>query len=657
MSGLRLSALKVIIDGPQGPLAAVEGVSLEVARGECLTLLGESGCGKTLTALALMRLLPEGLRIAAGEAWLGDTNLFALPEKAMRAVRGGRLAMIFQEPMLSLNPVMSVGAQIGEALRAHGKLRGGELKARVGRLLADVGLQPALAASYPFQLSGGQRQRALIAMMLAGEPELLIADEPTTALDVTVQAQILRLLKRLQKERGMGLLLISHDLDVARDMADRVAVMYAGQIVEWADCKRLFEDARHPYTRTLMRLQPALNRRGEALTHLAGNVPPLAARSLGCRFAERCPTATDRCRAERPAVLSVAPGHWVRCHLAEQTTTPYTVGRTAGGAGESASGRGATLLEVQDLAVHFPIRRGLFKRTVGWVRAVDSVSLRLARGETLALVGESGCGKTTLARALLRLVKPTRGTVRLKGQEITGLAAAALRQARAKMQIVFQDPYASLNPRMRVGEILEEGLLALRPELSQNERQAKIAALLERVGLEATAAARYPHTFSGGQRQRIAIARALAVDPEILICDEPTSALDVSVQAQIINLLKALQREEGLAYLFITHNLSLVGYLADRVMVMYLGRIVEEGPATAVFAEPLHPYTQLLLSSAPGRGLQAEAAASGCLQADGRGCRYLPRCPMAQAHCHAAQPPLHSVGSDRQVACHLWSAG
>lgn len=654
MSGLRLTDLRVRIDTRDGPLMPVDGVSLEVGARECVTLLGESGCGKSLTALALMRLLPEGLRIGSGEAWLGDTNLFALPELSMRSIRGGRLAMIFQEPMVSLNPVMTIGEQIVESLHVHRGLRGGSASARIGQLLQAVGLETALAGTYPFQLSGGQRQRALIATMLAGEPDLLIADEPTTALDVTVQAQILRLLKRLQTERGMGLLLITHDLDVARDMADRVAVMYAGQMVEWAERDALFERPRHPYTRTLFRVLPSARRRGEVLEHLSGNVPPLGTRHTGCRFADRCPCARDRCRAETPGLHVVDEGHWVRCHLALESVSGWGEGSTAGRSGREPEVRtGPPLLEVEDLAVHFPIRRGVFKRTAGWVKAVDGVSLRLAQGETLALVGESGCGKSTLAKAILRLVEPTRGSVRLDGQEITTLGREALRRCRAQMQIIFQDPYSSLNPRMRVGEILEEGLQSLRSDLERSVRASRIAELLQRVGLEKGAALRYPHAFSGGQRQRIAIARALAVAPRLLVCDEPTSALDVSVQAQIINMLRALQLQDGLSYLFISHNLPVVGYMAHRIMVMYAGHILEEGTTEALFESPLHPYTRLLLHSAPGQGLRAEAVTSGIGRAGDRGCPYAHRCPLTQARCRSERPVLRAVGADRRVACHL----
>ncbi len=652
MKGLRVEGLRVVLAGMEAGWAPVDDLSLEVGPRECVALLGESGCGKSLTALALMRLLPEGLRVATGQVWLGDTELLALPERAMRPIRGGRLAMIFQEPMLSLNPVLSLGRQIAESLQVHrGITRRGAAK-QVASLLEAVGLDPGLAASYPFQLSGGQRQRALIACMLAGEPEVLIADEPTTALDVTVQAQILRLLKDLQRARGMGLLLITHDLDLARDMADRVAVMYAGQVVEWAGRDRLFHRALHPYTRSLLRVMPSLERRGQALEHLPGSVPTLGARLGGCRFAARCPLAQPRCRQEPPSLIQAQGGHLVRCHYAlKSVSVPAGTAKPQHQTQPRRSDR--PLLEVTDLAVHFPIRKGLLKRTAGWVRAVDGVSLHLQAGEALALVGESGCGKTTLSRAILQLLRPSRGQVCLMGQDLTRLEGEALRQCRRRMQIVFQDPYSSLNPRMRVGEILEEGLQALRPELDRVERQARVRLLLEGVGLAADAAQRYPHAFSGGQRQRIAIARALAVEPALLILDEPTSALDVSVQAQIVNLLLELQRGAGLAYLFITHNLPLVAYLAHRVMVMYQGRIVEEGAVEALFHRPLHPYTQLLLDSAPGQGLGVSGASAVKAKEAGPGCAYAPRCPRVQAVCLATPPLLRPLGGDRQVACHL----
>jgi peptide/nickel transport system ATP-binding protein len=562
--------------------------------------------------------------------------------------------MIFQEPQTSLNPVMTVAEQVGEALAAHRHLYGAAARAEARRLIEAVGLTPDRLDHYPFQLSGGQRQRALIAMMLAGEPEVLIADEPTTALDVTVQAQILALLKDLQRQRGMGLLLITHDLDVARDMADRVAVMYAGQIVEWAGRDSLYAAPWHPYTQKLFAVLPKPERRGARLDNLPGRVPGPDTAYTGCRFADRCPAVYERCRSEAPAFHETRPGHFTRCHRAAPDAVATCVqgeGRAQGpGAPPTVLSSSPTVLEVRDLAVHFPIRKGLLKRTVGHVKAVDGVSLGVDAGETLALVGESGCGKTTLARAVLRLIEPTGGAVRLLGDNLAGLQGDALRRKRAAMQIVFQDPFSSLNPRMKIGEILEEGMAALLPDLDKVARRRRGAELLDQVGLPADATGRYPHEFSGGQRQRIAIARALAVRPRLLILDEPTSALDVSVQAQILNLLADLRREHGLAYLLITHNLAVVSYLADRVAVMYRGKIVETGGTERLLGAPAHPYTRLLLDSAPGRGLGVRQAGEASMPVHS-GCAFAPRCPRADAVC-AQAPVLRPMAEDHSVACH-----
>jgi peptide/nickel transport system ATP-binding protein len=597
---LALRDLRTVLDVPEGELRAVDGIDLEIAKGECFALVGESGCGKSMTALSVLRLLPEVGRIAGGEARLDGQDLLALPEAAMRSVRGKRVAMIFQEPATALNPVLTVGRQVAEVIERHTDLRGAAVRARVLELLRAVGIpEPERRmGEYAFQLSGGLRQRAMIAGALAVDPEVLIADEPTTALDVTLQAQILELLAKLQRERGMALLLITHDLGIVAQMADRVAVMYAGEIVEVAPREAFFRAPQHPYSQKLFAALPGAAQRAGPLAQIPGQVPPLTSAFAGCRFVERCEFAFERCRGEAPKLLQVDPGHRARCHLREKDrAAPRAAAR---GVADARTAAAATpMLEVTDLKVHFPIRRGVFRRTVGYVKAVDGVSLAVGEGRTLALVGESGSGKTTVGKAILQLIRPTAGSVRYLDEELTGLSRAALRRHRAAMQIVFQDPYASLNPRMRVGDILAEGMRSLGVGSGEAERVRRIDALLDQVGLPAAAKSRYPHEFSGGQRQRIAIARALAVEPRLIVCDEPTSALDVSVQAQILNLLRALQDRLGLAYLFITHNLAVVEYLAHEVAVMTGGRIVEQGPAAEVLRAPRHAYTRSLLEAVP----------------------------------------------------------
>ncbi|HET7669610.1 MAG TPA: dipeptide ABC transporter ATP-binding protein, partial [Burkholderiales bacterium] len=453
---------------------------------------------------------------------------------------------------------------------------------------------------YPFQLSGGQKQRVMIAAALAVEPEVLIADEPTTALDVTIQAQILDLLKKLQQERRMALLLITHDLGIVAQMADRVAVMYAGEIVELAERESFFRAPQHPYSQKLFAALPTPQRRAGELAVIRGQVPPLTRTFDHCRFADRCDYVFDRCRVEAPALLEPLPGHRARCHLREAGPAAPRV-RSTGEETLLARGReaGPVLLQVKDLKVHFPIRRGVFRRTVGYVKAVDGVSFDLQEGRTLALVGESGCGKTTTGKAILRLIEHSGGTIRFRDKPLETLGRDGMRAYRRAMQIVFQDPYASLNPRLRVAEILLEGMRSLGVLKDDTERLARLGDLLGEVGLPADALARYPHEFSGGQRQRIAIARALAVDPALIVCDEPTSALDVSVQAQILNLLRSLQARHGIAYLFITHNIAVVDYLAHQVAVMKEGRIIEAGTVDSVLRTPQHPYTKELLAAVP----------------------------------------------------------
>ena len=600
---LAVSGLRTELDARAGTVHAVDGLDFELRKGECFALVGESGSGKSMTALSLLRLLPEAGRIAGGRVLLGDQDLFALPEAAMRSVRGRRVAMIFQEPATALNPVLTVGRQIAEVIERHSGRKNSRDK--VLELLEAVGLPDpeSRLEQYPFQLSGGQKQRVMIAAALAAEPEVLIADEPTTALDVTIQAQILDLLARLQAERAMAILLITHDLGIVARMAQRVAVMYAGEIVEVADRAAFFAAPQHPYSQKLFDALPSPDKRGAELSVIAGQVPPLTGTFTGCRFAERCEFTFGRCRVEAPQLIvphGSSESRLARCHLREQGLEGA---RQAAGARpedtQIAVGSLPVIAQIEDLKVHFPIRKGLFRRTVGHVKAVDGVSLAIRAGRTLALVGESGCGKTTAGKALLRLIEPTAGRVVFAGRDLAALSRAELRAARGGMQIVFQDPYASLNPRMRVAEILAEGMQSLGVGSSERERSQRAVRVLDQVGLPAAALARYPHEFSGGQRQRIAIARALAVEPRLIVCDEPTSALDVSVQAQILNLLKSLQDRLGVAYLFITHNMAVVQYLAHEVAVMYQGRIVEQGAAEQVLYAPRHAYTKELLAAVP----------------------------------------------------------
>jgi len=663
---MEVTGLKTRLDTAAGVLRAVDGVDIELRKAECFALVGESGSGKSMTALSLMRLLPETGRIAGGRVLLGTQDLLALPEVAMRAVRGRRVAMIFQEPSTALNPVLTVGRQITEVIERHTALAGEAARRRALELLDAVGIPDAArrCEEYPFQLSGGLKQRVMIACALAAEPEVLIADEPTTALDVTIQAQILDLLAKLQAERAMAILLITHDLGIVARMAQRVAVMYAGEIVEVADRDAFFAAPQHPYSQKLFEALPSPEKRGTELAAIAGQVPPLTGTFPGCRFVERCDLAYLRCRHEAPQLIAVhgdaAAGRLARCHLREQGPAPAA--QPAADAQDEgtvvAVASMPVLAEVEDLKVHFPIRRGLFKRTVGHVRAVDGVSLTIHAGRTLALVGESGCGKTTAGKALLRLIPPTGGRVVFAGKDLSTLSPAALRKGRGAMQIIFQDPYASLNPRMRTADILSEGMRSLGVGRTEKDRMYRMAELLEQVGLPLEALARYPHEFSGGQRQRIAIARALAVEPRLIVCDEPTSALDVSVQAQILNLLKSLQERLGIAYLFITHNISIVEYLAHEVAVMYLGRIVERGTADEVLGNPQHPYTQALLSAVPTvDGRREIIRLSGELPSPAHppaGCHFHPRCPKALPECRATYPEAVRLGRGRTVSCVLY---
>jgi peptide/nickel transport system ATP-binding protein len=661
---LEARGLKTWLDVSDGVVRALDGVDLEIARGETFAIVGESGCGKSMTALTLARLLPENGRIVAGSVRLDGLELLELPEARMRDVRGRRIAMIFQEPATSLNPVLTVGRQITEVLERHTGLRGRAARDRALELLDQVGIADGTRRcdEYPFQLSGGMKQRVMIALALAAEPDLLVADEPTTALDVTIQAQVLDLLRALQATRRMSILLITHDLGVVAGMAHRVAVMYAGELVEVAERKSFFRAPQHPYSIKLFAALPGPEKRGGDLDVIPGQVPPLSTEFRGCRFADRCEHAFDPCRVVVPPWSQVAEGHFVRCHLRGYGPAPALVDEVhVLPAASREPERSAPLLETRDLKVHFPIRRGIFKRIVGYVRAVDGVSLAIAPGRTLALVGESGCGKTTVGKSILQLVRPTGGETRFDAVDLTRLRGDALRRRRADLQIVFQDPYGSLNPRMRVQDILLEGMTALGVLGSRAERERRVVELLGQVGLPVEALWRYPHEFSGGQRQRIAIARALSVNPRLVVCDEPTSALDVSVQAQILNLLKRLQRELGVAYLFITHNLGVVSYVAEEVAVMYLGRIVEHGTVEEVLADPKHPYTQALLDAVPTlEGGREQLHVKGELPspvAPPAGCHFHPRCPHATVQCRTEYPTPVALSATREVSCWLHARG
>ena len=623
-AALTVADLGTVLDTDSGLVRAVDALSLSIARGETFALVGESGCGKSMTALSILRLLPDNGRVDAGTVNLAGMNVTALPEARMRDVRGRRISIIFQEPATSLNPVLRVGAQVVEVIERHTALKGAASRAKALQWLQRVGLPEAERRidSYPFELSGGQKQRVMIAIALAAEPDVLIADEPTTALDVTIQKQILELLVELQKAQGMAMLLITHDLGIVSELAHRIALMYAGQIVEVAETQEFFERPLHPYAQLLLAALPNTEKRGERLAAIPGKVPPLNQIFTGCRFADRCPWAHAECVAAPPPLFEPVANHRVRCVLYKEGMTSDVRVSLAPAAVASAADASAApssrpnpsappLLQVRDYRVYFPIRQGLLKRTVAYVKAVDGISFELKAGRTLALVGESGCGKTTTGKAVLQLLRGVariEGEARLDGQPLDRLEADDLHQARRKMQIIFQDPFASLDPRMRVSEILEEGIVALRPSVDAAQRRSEVATLLEKVGLRADAVDRYPHEFSGGQRQRLAIARALAVEPRLIVCDEPTSALDVSVQAQILNLLRQLQAELGVAYLFITHNFGVVEYLAHDIAVMKDGKIIEAGSSEDILQRPQDAYTRALLAAVPRVGSLRRAA-------------------------------------------------
>jgi peptide/nickel transport system ATP-binding protein len=650
----------------RGVIRAVEGISYQVRPGEVVAIVGESGCGKSVSSLAIMRLLakPAG-RVVHGSIRLDGRDLLALSEEEMREVRGRDVSMIFQEPMTSLNPVLPIGLQIMEPMLIHLKMDESAARARAMELLRLVGITDAERRldQYPHQFSGGMRQRVMIAIGLACNPKLIIADEPTTALDVTIQAQILELMKDLSRRLNIALIIITHNLGVVARYADRVNVMYAARIIEQGTADEIFLRPRHPYTVGLMRSVPRLDRPRDARLETIEGLPPnLLAPPAGCRFAPRCPYRIDIC-AQEPALIEMETDHraacWRAVELALAPAEPAT-----GRAPEAAARRdGAVpLLAVGNLSKHFTVSAGGRVWLGGGkatVRAVQDVSFDIMPGETLGLVGESGCGKTTVGRLILKLEDPTGGAIRFEGTDIAGLRARDMREMRRKIQVIFQDPYSSLNPRMTIGQIIGEPLGVYRLEPSRKAARERVEELLGQVGLFPYMAERYPHELSGGQRQRVGIARALAMKPSFIVCDEPVSALDVSIQGQIINLLEELQARLGLTYLFIAHDLAVVRHISTRVAVMYLGRIMELAARDTLYAEPLHPYTKALLDAAPVpdplvERARAPRALGGELPSPltpPSGCVFHTRCPLASAECRQTVPALEEKQPGHFAAC------
>ena len=664
---LQIKDLHTDIEIRNGVVRALSGVDLHVNPGETLGIVGESGSGKTMTALSLMGLLPQGGKVSSGSIILDGQDLTKMPLHMKRKMRGTKVGMIFQDPLTSLNPTMKIGLQVCEPLRVHENLSKREALARAVEILKRVGMpRPEVVINnYPHQLSGGMRQRVMIAMALVCKPRILIADEPTTALDVTTQMQILDLIDELRDEYKMGVILITHDLGVVAGHTDRVAVMYAGRIVETAPTKTLFTEPKHRYTSSLMAALPerALAA-GTKLFSIPGAPPSLTNLPKGCRFAARCLWATDECLAGYPD-LSGDENHTFSCfHPVQEGDESPAVLQAMMDSGKAEDAVDATgqishevLLDVKEASrVYESAGSGFFKRDKGVVSAVDRVSITVNKGETYGLVGESGCGKSTVGRLIAGLERPSGGAIELDGRDLATLKGRDAVRIHRDVQMMFQDSYAAMDPRMRIDQILAEPMSI---QKTGNARQIaeRIMEILEQVGLTEEILDRYPHEFSGGQLQRIGFARSLTLAPDLIVADEPVSALDVSVQAQVLNLMKDLQQELGLSYLFISHDLAVVQYMADRIGVMYLGRIVEEGPASEVVKNPKHPYTKALIDSIPvpdPEFVHDESAIKLTGEPPSavnppKGCRFRPRCPFAGEECKV-QPML--TDETHRVACH-----
>ncbi|MBW4077664.1 MAG: ABC transporter ATP-binding protein [Acidobacteria bacterium] len=660
---LDIKDLQVKIDLRHSTVTPVDGVSLHIDAGETLGIVGESGCGKSMTGLSIMQLLPPGGRIAGGSVEFMGRDLAPLSYNEMHNIRGNDIAMIFQDPMTSLNPTKTIGDQVAEPVKIHRAANNKEALDRAAEVLGLVGLPrpKERLKDYPHQLSGGMRQRVMIAMALACEPKLLIADEPTTALDVTIQAQILELLNELKEKLGMSVLLITHDMGVIAGRTDRVMVMYAGKVVEASSTSALFDEMHHPYSQALLASIPRLEQDNQQRLYSIPGLPPdLTNPPVGCRFAPRCSKATEKCHLEEPPLNGENDDHVFACfHPIDGPLDLSATRRNPEAAAKLSTA--PVLLEVRNLVKEFPVATGsIFGRKAAKVHAVSDVSFSVREGETFGLVGESGCGKTTVGRLVTALESADSGDIVMNGEDITKMNRRTLRSKRRDFQLMFQDPYASLDPRMRVGRILREPL-AIQKIGSRAEQGQIIEGLLDDVGLPRQAVSRYAHEFSGGQRQRIGLARALALTPKLVVADEPVSALDVSIRSQVLNLMKRLQSTHGLTYIVISHDLAVVKYLADTIGVMYLGKLVEIGPSDIIYEHPVHPYTARLIEAIPIPSPQLERSKSGRIVKGElpsaldppSGCRFRTRCDRATELCAEQEPPLRSFAAGHQAACHF----